>query len=187
MSDRALHWFPFYPSDWLSSPDVIHMTYGQRGRFIHLLAIAWGNGVKEPHLEAESLKAASALVKKQWKRRDDGCYYNAKLTDVWRESQVRHEKAVARARKGGFGKAKSASSRNKQAPSTAQALLEHKHTSMTMGIESSKDSSSSSAAVVVADAPTAAELPRETGPRVGGMSKLLDIMAGMGLKPRSAP
>lgn len=36
-----LPWFPFYPSDWLSSTTVQLLTLGEEGAFIRLLSYAW--------------------------------------------------------------------------------------------------------------------------------------------------
>ena len=36
-------YFPFYPSDWLSSPRITTSDYHDRGLYIHLLCQAWGH------------------------------------------------------------------------------------------------------------------------------------------------
>ena len=108
MADRPpapLHYFAFYPADWLSSPAVRRMTLSQRGRFMDLLCLAWGNGEREPSLEAVDMKAAAALVKGQFMRREDGRYYNAKLSDVWIAGQEAHAKAVRRGEASGRARA----------------------------------------------------------------------------------
>lgn len=133
-----LHWFRFYAKDWLSSPAVTMMTPEQRGAYVHLLALAWGDGSIEPSLPANDASLAqmsglgprwkkqSALIVEQFDRVGDRLV-NAKLTDVWREGQEQHEKAVAKGRKGGLTKAerhrKSSSPASSPASSTAKAQL----------------------------------------------------------------
>lgn len=125
-----LHWFPFFAGDWLSSPARMAMLPEQRGAYIDLLAVAWGDGSAEPSLDADDRKlAAQSGLGARWKRlgtfvRDqfterDGRLYNAKLSSVWHESQQRHGKAVVRASAGGKAKAD-----NRRAKNHASDLLE---------------------------------------------------------------
>jgi uncharacterized protein YdaU (DUF1376 family) len=105
-----LHWFPFYPKDWLSGAGVQMMQPEQRGAFIQLLALAWGEGDETPSLPSDDEALASlsglgarwrklgAIVRKQFTE-DRGRLYNAKLSEIWNESQIKHEKAVERGNK----------------------------------------------------------------------------------------
>lgn len=127
-----LHWFPFFVKDWLSSPARMAMLPEQRGAYFDLLAIAWGNGEKEPSLPADDATLAALsglgkrwaklgpLVRAQFDERDD-LLHNAKLSAVWLEQHDKHARAIARASAGGKAKArrKSASS---SATSTEQAV-----------------------------------------------------------------
>ena len=90
-----LYYFAFHPKDWLSSPSVRRMAREDRGDFIDLLCLAWGNGTVEPSLEKDDLSAASTRVKAQFRERS-GRFYNEKLSQVWRDGQVRHLQAVKR-------------------------------------------------------------------------------------------
>lgn len=106
-----LHWFPFFAKDWLSSPARMAMSPEQRGAYIDLLAIAWGNGEFEPGLPDDdpSLARLSSLGTK-WKRLGgiiraqfvfrDGMLRNERLSVVWYEQQRKHGKAVERGRIG---------------------------------------------------------------------------------------
>lgn len=106
-----LHYFSFFAADWLSSPAILAMRPEQEGAFIRLLAIAWGNGDAEPSLPAddEELAGMSRLgkdwpklgkkVRAQFTKRG-GKLYNAKLSEVWRDGQKRHEQAVKRGKSG---------------------------------------------------------------------------------------
>lgn len=37
----SLPYFPFFPADWLSSPDIVVMSRSERGMYIQLLAYSW--------------------------------------------------------------------------------------------------------------------------------------------------
>lgn len=107
-----LFWFPFFAKDWLSSPARLAMNAAQRGAYIDLLAVAWGNGDSEPSLDPDPAVLAplsglgrdwtrcSPLVLKQFALRD-GRLYNAKLSEVWTDQQTKHAKMVANGKKGG--------------------------------------------------------------------------------------
>lgn len=99
---KPLHWFPFVPKNWLSSAAVRAMRPEQRGAFIDLLAIAWGDGETEPALtttDDEDLAEMSGLgerwatlgrkVRAQFIERD-GRLYNVQLSQVWVEQQALH-------------------------------------------------------------------------------------------------
>lgn len=112
-----LHWFPFYAKDWLSSPARMAMLPEQRGAYMDLLAVAWGNGDVDPSLPADdSLLAGLSGLGQRWKRlgglirqqftERDGLLYNAKLSEVWQEQQDKHAVAVTKGRKGGKTKAR---------------------------------------------------------------------------------
>lgn len=118
----SLPWFPFFPKDWLSSQQITQMAPAQRGAFIQLLALAWGEGDADPSLPADdaTLSVLSGLasdslplVRSQFTERN-GRLYNPKLSEVWRDQQERHRKAVEKA-------TKAAQARYKHAPSNRQA------------------------------------------------------------------
>ena len=108
-----LHWFPFFAKDWLSSPARMAMTPEQRGAYIDLLCVAWGNGDVQPSLvdDEHMLSALSGLGKRwtklgpmiraQFTADGTGLLYNHKLTEVWNEQQTKHDKAVERGKSGG--------------------------------------------------------------------------------------
>src|SRR5689334_9245019 len=89
----------------------------QRGAYIDLLAYAWGSGDVMPCLDNDEAKLASmsglgtrwkklgALVRAQFDE-VEGKLYNAKLTEVWTEQQIKHGRAIARASAGGKAKAR---------------------------------------------------------------------------------
>lgn len=112
MADRPptkheLHWFPFYPKDFLASPTVQRMTDADVGRYVLLLLRAWNEGDAEPTLKAADLKGVSKLVREQFTRGTDGLFRNAKLSTVWREQQEKYQRrkraANSRWRKGKRG------------------------------------------------------------------------------------
>ncbi len=111
-----LYWFPFFCRDWLSSPARLAMLPEQRGAYIDLLALAWGNGSEQPSLPADDVTlAALSGLGARWKRlgpliraqfmEGQGRLYNEKLTEVWHEQQSKHDKAVERGKIGGRAKA----------------------------------------------------------------------------------
>lgn len=132
-----LHWFAFFAKDWLSSPARLSMTPAQRGAYIDLLAVAWGNGDVEPSLPTdEALLAGLSGLGRDWKRLAplilaqfdvrDGRYYNAKLSEVWRDGQDRHSLAVTKGRKGGLKSAETRRTKRSPAssPATAQPVAD---------------------------------------------------------------
>lgn len=103
---KPLHWFPFVPKNWLSSAAVRAMRPEQRGAFIDLLAIAWGDGETEPALtttDDEDLAEMSGLgerwatlgrkVRAQFIERD-GRLYNVQLSQVWHERIAKRGSAL---------------------------------------------------------------------------------------------
>ena len=188
MADRPpaeLYYFAFHAKDWLSSRSVRRMAREERGDFIDLLCLAWGNGMAEPSLEPDDFGTASKRVRDQFSERN-GRFYNEKLSRVWRDSQTRHAQAVRR------GKASGKARRNRKRLETVSKPSRNQveQRPLDMVIESSKDSLSRGAgALALASAPPAQT--DEQGPQnvrgAGGMSRVLDIMAGMGLKPRTSP
>src|SRR3990167_153899 len=106
MADRPpaeLYYFAFHAKDWLSSRSVRRMSSAERGDFIDLLCLAWGNGLTEPALEEDDFKAVPERVKGQFSQRN-GRFYNEKLSRVWQESQTRHAQAVRRGKASGKGR-----------------------------------------------------------------------------------
>ncbi len=124
-----LHWFPFFAKDWLSSPARMAMSPAQRGAYIDLLALAWGNGDAEPCLDPSSeILAGLSGLGRDWKRLSPlilaqfeeraGLLYNAKLSKVWHEQQGKHASVAERGRRGGAAKA--AKKEPGSSPATAQ-------------------------------------------------------------------
>lgn len=59
-------YFPFYPSDWLSSPRITTSDYEDRGLYIHLLCQAWGHpGCQLPDDQAYLMRLCPGA---RWKR-----------------------------------------------------------------------------------------------------------------------
>lgn len=126
-----LHWFPFFPSDWLASPAVGMMLPEQRGAFIQLLAYAWGDGSAEPSLpDLESVLANLSglgrrwgklgfLVREQFEARG-GRLYNQKLSDVWNGQQTKHGQAVVRGQNSAKARADKRQTVSKQSTSRLQ-------------------------------------------------------------------
>jgi len=178
-----LYYFAFHAKDWLSSRSVRRMSSAERGDFIDLLCLAWGNGMAEPSLESDDFGTASKRVKDQFSGRN-GRFYNEKLSRVWGESQQRHSQAVRRGKASGKARRDRKRLQTVSKPSRNQV----EQPPLDMGIESSKDSLSRGAgAPALASAspalPAAENSARREG---GGMALVLDIMAGMGLKPKAA-
>lgn len=129
MTDRsALHWFPVFVSDWLTSDDITLMLPEQEGGFFRLLLRAWGKGDAEPSLPTDDAtlavfsrlgtrwKKLGGLVRAQFEERD-GKLYNVKLSEVWNEQQHKHGKAVERGGKG--GRTRAANRKNSSSSATA--------------------------------------------------------------------
>lgn len=111
-----LHWFPIYVTDWMTSSAISAMTPEQEGVYFRLLLVAWGDGSREPYLEADDQKlAAWSRLGARWKKvggpvraefiERDGRLYNVRLSEIWAEQQAKHESTVARASAGGKAKA----------------------------------------------------------------------------------
>lgn len=106
-----LYWFPAYVDKWLSSPAIGMMLPEQEGAYWRLLLNCWGDGSAEPSLPVDDAKLAQmsrlgrrwvklgGLVREQFDERD-GRLYNAKLSEVWHEQQLKHGVAVFNGRKG---------------------------------------------------------------------------------------
>lgn len=106
-----LHWFPFFPSDWLASPAVGMMLPEQRGAYIQLLAYAWGDGSGIPSLPDDpAVLAHLSGLGRRWAKlgsavraqfvSEDGKLYNSKQLEVWEEQQKKHTQAVVRGQNG---------------------------------------------------------------------------------------
>ncbi len=133
----GLHWFPFFPQQYLSSPAVQAMLPEQQGAYWKLLALSWGNGDECPSLPADdaSLAALSGL-QKRWKTLGplvraqfdevNGRLWNEKLSAVWQEQQSKHERASQRGKTG--GRAKAAKGKHSSSTSTDQAENKHSQT-----------------------------------------------------------
>ncbi len=141
-----LYWFPFFAEAWLSSPARITMLPEQRGAYIDLLAIAWGNGQEPPSLPADdgALAALSGLTTR-WKKlgglvreqftEAEGRLYNAKLSAVWNDQQARYAKLAKAGRRGGETKAL-----KKRSASDATRVLDEgtKHIELEEAVEAPK-------------------------------------------------
>ena len=122
-----LHWFPAYVGEWLGSRAISMMLPEQEGAYWRLLNLAWGNGESEPSLPSDDealarmsrlgarWKRLGGLVRAQFQERD-GKLYNAKLSEVWREAQAKHDSAVSNGRNG--GRKKAANRKQKASPPT---------------------------------------------------------------------
>lgn len=124
-----LHWFPFFAKDWLSSPARMAMRPEQRGAYIDLLAVAWGNGDEPPGLNDNDVELASLSgLGRRWKDLGplikaqfiaaEGRLTNQKLTEVWHEQQSKHSKAVERGKTGGRTRADNLKSKSRLARDT---------------------------------------------------------------------
>ena len=111
-----LFWFPAYPSDWLGSPAISMMLPEQEGAYWRLLNLAWGNGDAEPSLPNDPAALAQmSRLGRRWKKlgpiiraqfvEREGRLYNHKMSEVWRDQQDKHDRAVAKASLGGKARA----------------------------------------------------------------------------------
>ncbi len=126
----GLHWFPFFPQQYLSSPAVMAMLPEQQGAYWKLLALSWGNGDECPSLPADDATlAALSGLQKRWKalgplvraqfEEVNGRLWNERLSAVWQEQQSKHERASQRGKTG--GRAKAAKGKHSSSTSTVQA------------------------------------------------------------------
>lgn len=125
-----LHFFPFYPKDWLAGDATALMTPEQEGAFIRLLAIAWLNDPPctlpddDAYLAQRSRLGrrwarVGQLVRSQFQPDGEGRLRNAKLYAVWQEQMAKHERRVQAGSRGGVAKAML-----KQSSSNARAMPE---------------------------------------------------------------
>jgi len=56
-----LPYFPFYPSDWLSSPRIMCLTLAEQGAYIRLLSVCWMSGDCSLPIEKSKLSILSGL------------------------------------------------------------------------------------------------------------------------------
>lgn len=123
-------WFPLYVGDWRMSETVRAMSYEQRGVYLELLCIAWGDGAEHPTLPANPAALArltalgsrwakiGAPIVAQCFEEHDGRLTNPKLSHVWDVQRARYELKAVAGRAGGKAKAQ-AQAKGKQNPSTA--------------------------------------------------------------------
>ena len=157
-STNALHWFPMYPEKWLASAAINAMSPEQEGGYGRLLKIMWRDGEEEPWLPTDDRELASlSRLGSRWKKlgpairrqfvERDGRLYNTVLSEVWREQQAKHIRAVDRARRGGRA-------RHKHSPNSATSRAGASHASLGLVLENQKDSLPRGAgALVPSDAP----------------------------------
>lgn len=191
-----LHWFPFFAKDWLSSPARMAMTPAQRGAYIDLLAFAWGNGSVEPHLDPDpTILAGLSGLGKQWVKLSplilaqfeerDGLLYNAKLSKVWHDQQDKHDRAVAKGKKG--GRPRKAEGKLKLSPALPQPKQSEPESERLLVAPTEPTSKSPPDALGV-ETPRPAELPVDRDVRSAGWSTIKDsIRALPGLPLRARP
>lgn len=56
-----LPYFPFYPSDWLSSPRIMCLTLAEQGAYIRLLCVCWMSGDCSLPIDQSKLSTLSGL------------------------------------------------------------------------------------------------------------------------------
>jgi hypothetical protein len=59
-------WFPFDVVDWLTSSDVMAMTFAERGMYVTLLCVQWRDGFvsSEPHLSAKQAGCRPEVIRR---------------------------------------------------------------------------------------------------------------------------
>jgi uncharacterized protein YdaU (DUF1376 family) len=193
-----LHWFPFFAKDWLSSPARMAMKPEQRGAYIDLLAFAWGNGTDEPCLDPDPVVLAglsglgrrwaklSPLILDQFDERD-GLLYNAKLSQVWHDSQARHGQAVERGKRSAKARADKRQSVSKQSPNSYQESQSQPEPQERL-VAPTEPTSTLPAVALGAEAPrSAVELPVDRDARSAGWSSVRDTLRAIpGLRARPA-
>lgn len=168
-----LYYFAFYPKDWLSSPAVRRMAREDRGDFMDLLCLAWGNGTVEPSLEKDDFGTVSERVRAQFRERD-GRFYNEKLSIVWRESQSRHAQAVKRGKRSGAERRRRKRLETKSKQFRDQVEQQSQQRPLSMSLRESIDS------LVVPAGALALEGARPTERRTSGEAVLVGaILRGM--------
>jgi len=92
------HWFPFYVSDFLSSPAVTMMTAEEVGGYVLLLCYAW----QDPHgslpIDDDSLRVLSRVKGdlsrlKSCFREKKGRLFNGRLTQELEKAQAKSDSA----------------------------------------------------------------------------------------------
>lgn len=167
-----LHWFPFYVKDFVASPSVQRMDDAEVGRYVRLLCLAFGNGLREPSLEPDDLKDASNRVQRQFFERD-GRFYNETLSRVWHESQTKHRQAIKRGK--ASGKARRKGKRFETV--SKRERNENEQAPVVVGVEYQKDTLARGAGAL------ALEERRPAQQRIAGITKsspmlVADILAG---------
>lgn len=109
----ALPYFPFYPQDWLSDPDVGAMTHAQRGVYIDLLARMWVAGHGRCDLPDDNAAIARLLgmPTREWVRIrpalesvlliQEGRISNPKLTSLFEKAEQLSQTNSANGSRGG--------------------------------------------------------------------------------------
>jgi uncharacterized protein YdaU (DUF1376 family) len=105
MGTPMIPYFPFYPSDWLSSPRVTTSDYEDRGLYIHLLCQTWGHpGCQLPDNQVYLMRLCPGA---RWKRisrvletfftkvqlNTDFWWRNDRLTVEFHKALEKHSKA----------------------------------------------------------------------------------------------
>ncbi len=203
-----LHWFPAYVDKWMSSKAINAMLPEQEGAFWRLLLCCWGNGESEPSLPADDASLAQmsrlgsrwkklgGLVRDQFEERG-GKLYNEKLSEVWRDQQIKHGVAVANGRKGAKKRAENKRNRG-EATSHPNDLLpektpislakpQHLEQEGTLVAPAALTSSPPATALGVGTPPRQPEMPVDRGRITNGkpdkLGALLDRFAA-GLQPK---
>lgn len=184
-----LFWFPFFAKDWLSSPARMAMTPAQRGAYIDLLAVAWGNGDVEPSLSLDPVvlaglsglgrdwKKLSPLLLAQFAERD-GKLYNAKLSQVWKDAQERHGQAVERGKRSAKARADKRQSVSRLSPvATPDSRQESQSQSEGTLVAPTEPTSSPPPLALGVEPPRPAELPVDRDVRKAGWSLVKDEIA----------
>lgn len=182
-----LHWFPMYSEKWLGSAAINQMLPEQEGAYCRLLNVMWlAAGDGEPHLPTDDdALAQMSRLGKRWKKlgpliraqfnERDGLLYNTRLSEVWREQQLRHAKAVERGRRGGKAKNNSRTSREQAVRVSSPSTVQAKHSSIALVTREVKDSLTGGAGAV----PDGGPAPTPSVEKVrqpGGLTKLAGIL-----------
>lgn len=106
----SLPYFPFYPSDWLSSPRIICSTLVQQGAYIRLLSVCWLSGDCSLPNDSRKLSMLSGLQEQELEfvyqmftphPRKEGHLTNDRLLKEWERAHWISEKRSQAGKKSG--------------------------------------------------------------------------------------
>ena len=133
-----LAYFPFYPADWLSSPEVTMSSYAEQGIYIRLLSYCWLSSTCSIPNEMSRLEALVGAPEQMFKPvlkfftphpSVEGCLTNERLMKEWLKARRSYDEKVKAGRKSGKSRRTKARTNNEQTANKTRTRVRNQNQS----------------------------------------------------------